>query len=357
VSLDLPALRAAIARHGRLARVLVAAAQGSAPREAGAAMLVWPDGQSGTIGGGALAWEAAARARAVLAGKAAPGLARRPLGPGLGQCCGGAVTLLTEVIDAGRLCEIEAAGPLWARRVDGPLAAPLAVEGLVARARRGTEAPAASLVGGWMVEPLRAPAHLLWLHGAGHVGRAIVATLAPLPDWGITWVDTAPERFPAEMPEGVDRLVAADPARAVAHAPVAAHHLILTYSHALDLALCDAVLRRGFASAGLIGSATKWARFRKRLAAAGHDAAEIARIACPIGDPALGKHPQAIAVGTVAALLHAAGAAGSGSGNGSGNGSGAQAGDAAHGATGGSPGGTAGADERATTPGRTARPA
>lgn len=308
MSLDLAALRAALARHGRVARVVVAEAQGSAPREPGAAMIVWDSGQQGTIGGGALEWEAARQARASLAGEARAGLRRMPLGPALGQCCGGAVTLLTEVIDGARLAEIEASGAVWARPVQGGGAAPLAVERMRARARRGTERPRAQLVEGWMVEPLRSAAHDLWLHGAGHVGRALAGVLAPLPDWRITWVDTGAERFPARIPEGVDMLVAAEPARAVAHAPETAHHLILTYSHALDLALCDAVLRRGFASAGLIGSATKWARFRRRLAAMGHAPGQIARIACPIGDPAMGKHPQAIAIGTAAALMRAAAA-------------------------------------------------
>jgi xanthine dehydrogenase accessory factor len=306
VSVDLPGLRAAVAARGRVARVVVASAWGSVPREEGAAMLVWPGGQAGTIGGGALEYEAAARARRVLAGEVAAGLERRPLGPSLGQCCGGAVTLLTEVIDAGVLERIEVAGPLWTRPAAEGAPRPLALERL--RVQGGAERRA-RLVDGWMVEPVIPPRHLLWLHGAGHVGRAVVRTLAPLPDWAITWVDTAPARFPPEAPPGVDILVAADPARAVAHAPVEAHHLVLTYSHALDLALCDALLRRGFASAGLIGSATKWARFRKRLAAAGHSEREIARIACPIGERALGKHPQAIAIGVVAGLLRDAAAA------------------------------------------------
>ena len=89
----------------------------------------------------------------------------------------------------------------------------------------------------------------------------------------------------------------------VPHAPQNAHHLILTYSHALDLALCNALLGRGFAFAGLIGSATKWARFKNRLSAMGHGPVAINRITCPIGDPALGKHPQMIAIGVAAALL------------------------------------------------------
>ena len=148
----------------------------------------------------------------------------------------------------------------------------------------------------------RAP---LWIWGAGHVGRALVAVMAPLPHWAITWVDTGADRFPPDPPEGVAPLVAADPARAVAHAPGDAHHLVLTYSHEIDLALCHAILSRDFASLGLIGSATKRARFRARLAALGHPAERIARLACPIGDPALGKHPQALAIGVASAMLAA----------------------------------------------------
>ena len=310
MSVDLAALRRAVAAHGRVARVVIAETKGSVPRGPGTVMLVWggdAPGQAGTIGGGALEFDATARARAVLAGAAAPGVATLPLGPSLGQCCGGSVTLVTEVIDAARIAEIAASGTVWARRVAGDAQeVPGEVHRIRARAARGTEITAPVLVEGrWMAEPVRHAAHTLWLHGAGHVGRAVAAVMAPLPDWAITWVDVAPERFPDAVPEGVDVLVAADPARAVAHAPATAHHLILTYSHDLDLALCDAVLRRGFASAGLIGSATKWARFRKRLAEAGHGTEAIARIASPIGDPSLGKEPQAIAIGVAAGLIRA----------------------------------------------------
>jgi xanthine dehydrogenase accessory factor len=101
----------------------------------------------------------------------------------------------------------------------------------------------------------------------------------------------------------VEVLCARHPEGLAAFAPVHAEHLIVTYSHALDLALCHALLQRGFVFAGLIGSATKWARFRSRLRDLGHPPEAIARITCPIGDPALGKHPQAIALGVGAALV------------------------------------------------------
>jgi xanthine dehydrogenase accessory factor len=135
------------------------------------------------------------------------------------------------------------------------------------------------------------------------VGRALVAVLAPLPRIAVTWVDVSRERFPDVVPEGVTVVPAADPAVLADHVPEGAEHLILTFSHALDLELCHRLLNRGFRSVGLIGSGTKWARFRSRLLALGHQAAEVGRIRCPIGDPSLGKHPQAIAVGVVAELL------------------------------------------------------
>ncbi len=295
---DLDALTQAVAVHGRVSRVVVAEVAGSAPREVGTAMLVWKGGQSGTIGGGALEWEAAAFARAMLAAGGAR-LDRIPLGPALGQCCGGAVTLVTEVYDANNLPE---PSDVIGRAVDGrPM--PLAVKRLRAAARGQGVLPAPALVQGWMVEPLARPDRDLWVWGAGHVGRALVAVLAPLPGLAITWVDVAADRFPRDVPPGVTMLPAADPGLLVAHAPPEAEHLVLTFSHALDLDLCHRLLGHGFGSLGLIGSATKWARFRSRLAALGHAPQQIARIDCPIGDPLLGKHPQAIAIGVAAALL------------------------------------------------------
>ena len=299
MSFDLDALGTAIAANGTVARVVIADHKGSAPREAGASMLVWADGQSGTIGGGALEWEAASLARAMLA-KGGNALRQVALGPSLGQCCGGAVTLLTEVFHSVP----EVAANIYARPVEARAEAmPLAVARVLDRARGQGITPKPHLIAGWFVEPIAQPRRDLWIWGAGHVGRALVGVLAPLPNLRITWVDVATDRFPAEVPLGVTVLPAADPAALVAHAPRGAEHLVLTFSHALDLALCHALLDHGFARCGLIGSTTKWARFRSRLQALGHSPEQIARIDCPIGDPRLGKHPQAIAVGVATAVL------------------------------------------------------
>ncbi|MGR3486050.1 MAG: xanthine dehydrogenase accessory protein XdhC [Paracoccaceae bacterium] len=280
MSLDPDAIARAIAAHGPLTRVLVVGTAGSVPREVGASMLVWADGQAGTIGGGRLEWDAAALARAAKG----PRVERIPLGPALGQCCGGAVTLSIEPLTAP---------PDPVRPVTGGPRTP-AVDRAVARGRT-------ALVDGWVVEPPSAPARALWVWGAGHVGRAILDVVAPLPGFALTWVDIAPERFPDAHRDA--QIVAADPPRLMPRAPRHAEHLILTHDHAIDLALCHAALTHGFATCGLIGSRTKWVRFSARLRAIGHAQDRIDRIACPIGTPAFGKHPAAIAVGVAADLL------------------------------------------------------
>lgn len=297
---DLAKLRAAVAEHGRVVRVVIAAIRGSSPREVGAAMLVWRDGQSGTIGGGTLEHQAARAAR----GLTGPVLSQHALGPDLGQCCGGAVTLLSEVFDAESVTTLD--GDVIARPVRVDTAMPMAVKRILAQARGQGVPVQPQLTEGWMIEPVHRPDRGVWIWGAGHVGRSLVQVLSPLPEIALTWVDTAPDRFPEIVPDGVTVVPVANPADLVRHAPADAAHLIVTYSHALDLDLCHRLLAHGFAFAGLIGSKTKWARFRSRLTALGHTPDRIAAITCPIGDPALGKHPQSIAVGVAAMLLHPA---------------------------------------------------
>ena len=290
---DRTALQSALTQHPRVARVVVAAVEGSGPREVGASMLLWPGGQTGTIGGGTLEHQATLNGLTLLS-HGGTRLDRIALGPALGQCCGGAVTLLTEVYDA------VPDGPVIARPTAGqPM--PLAVKRLISAARGQGARAATQLLQGWLIEPVLHPTRQIWIWGAGHVGRALVHVLHPLPDIALTWGDIAPDRFP-ETPNA-RILPSPDPATAVRLAPKDAEHLIVTFSHTLDLELCHRLLTHGFTRCGLIGSATKWARFRSRLTALGHTPDQIARIACPIGDPALGKHPQAIALGVAAQML------------------------------------------------------
>jgi xanthine dehydrogenase accessory factor len=260
-------------------------------------MLVWKDGQSGTIGGGALEQQVTDFARTIQI----PTALNVPLGPALGQCCGGNVTVVFERFTAET---ISAETDVYIRKISGKDEQPLAFKRLLKSLRNSGQTPSLIWLGGWLLEPLTELKTPLWLYGAGHVGRAIVDTFDGLP-FDITWIDTSADRFPDFIPPHADYLIAQNPADAVKHAPDTAHHVVLTYSHALDLELCHAILSRPHASLGLIGSETNRARFSSRLTDLGHSSAQISRMICPIGQRDLGKTPKAIAIGLAAELLKA----------------------------------------------------
>lgn len=313
MSFDVDELERRVAAAGRVARVVVANARGSTPREVGASMLVWSEGESGTIGGGALELQAIGAARSLLDGNSESAALRRySLGPSLGQCCGGAVTLLTEIFDRARLDEARqetARAGGFARHAErAETEPPTAVERALRRIGESPSNMRPTVVAGWLIEPVCSPTRYVWLYGAGHVGRAIADVLGPLPGFRTTWIDVAMKRFPQNCPSNAEISVEQNPVNAVDCAPEEADHLILTFSHALDLEICGKLLERPFRSAGLIGSDTKWARFRKRLVELGHPESLVDRIKCPIGNPALGKHPRAIAIGVAASLLAESGA-------------------------------------------------
>ncbi len=144
----------------------------------------------------------------------------------------------------------------------------------------------------------------IFLFGAGHVGRALVLALAPLP-FRVTWIDGRPDAFPKAMPQNATAVRAEKPASLVADAPRGTFVLIMTHSHPIDLELCRAALARSdLPYVGLIGSDTKRARFLKRLAESGLGPEALARLRCPIGMPGIeNKAPAIIAASTVAELL------------------------------------------------------
>jgi xanthine dehydrogenase accessory protein XdhC len=144
----------------------------------------------------------------------------------------------------------------------------------------------------------------VWLYGAGHVGQALARILAELP-LRLTWIDSRTELFPETLSGGVRILHDADSAATVSEAPVGAYFIVMSHSHPLDFALCHALLERNdFAWLGLIGSASKAARFRSRLTRAGLGADVIRKLVCPIGvDGIESKWPAAIAVAVAAQLM------------------------------------------------------
>lgn len=256
-----------VEKHGTAVMVTVARVEGSSPREEGARMIVTPEGFHGTIGGGTLEWKAMAVAQKALGRPAAKSSAQYSLGPDLGQCCGGRVTLLTETFDASSLLQLKE---------------------LAERESKGA------------FDHRRK----LYLFGAGHVGRALVMALAPLP-FDVQWVDPRPNAFPRFVPENVTLLSPEMPESVLGAATEGSLVLVMSHSHALDLAITDAALRNlRIAHVGLIGSATKRTRFEKRLREAGVDESRIRGLICPIGIGGIAsKEPAAIAVATAAQCL------------------------------------------------------
>ncbi|WP_311945343.1 xanthine dehydrogenase accessory protein XdhC [Halomonas piscis] len=243
------------ARPHALASVVGVA--GSTPREPGTKMVITPDTVHDTLGGGHFEWQVMETAReALAAGESGTRLEAFPLGGRSGQCCGGYVHVMLELF-------------------------------------AGAEMQVA-------------------LFGAGNVGRELADLIAPLP-WQLLWHDSRADIFPdtpgnerqrrRHIAPGSDG--EPDVAEAVAGLPPGCHALVMTQDHGEDRAIVDALLRRGdCASIGLIGSRSKWASFRRRLADAGHGDEALAGVRCPIGVAgAHGKRPYEIALAVMAELL------------------------------------------------------
>ena len=265
MSAALSRLRAFLAAQ-RLALVEIAEAKGSTPREERAWMLVSPEAIFGTIGGGQLEFMAIDRARAMIAagGPAADEL-DVPLGPEIGQCCGGRVTVRIALADDGLREALQ-------RRIEGEDAA---------RPR-------------------------VFIFGGGHVGQALAAALSLLP-LAVTVVETRPDQL-GDLPQGVAARLTAVPEEAVRAAPAGAAFLVLTHDHALDFLIVAEALKRGDAAyVGMIGSKTKRATFSSwYLREAGGDAAALARLVCPIGGSQVkDKRPAVIAAMAAAEVMRA----------------------------------------------------
>ena len=293
----------AVMAEGAAALVTIAKVEGSAPRERDAYMVVRPSGAfRGTIGGGALEFEAIAHARDALSRMAPAHLRKRSLGPDLGQCCGGRVSIRIECFDRASLPQIA----LWAQAERDPDLRLLRREDAQgaqgAILRRVAEHPA-DLQAGEEEELHTPPSTPLMLFGAGHVGRALVLALAPLP-FAVRWIDPRADWFPAHAPANAEPVASADPVAELSAAPPGAFVVAMTHSHPLDFDIVARALQLGhFPYVGLIGSATKRARFESRLRDLGLDADRIAGLVCPIGVPRVRDKSPAVIAATVAAEL------------------------------------------------------
>jgi xanthine dehydrogenase accessory factor len=247
------------------ALVEVTSAKGSTPREEGAWMLVSADAILGTIGGGQLEFMAIDSARALLAGGGFSETLDIPLGPEIGQCCGGRVELALSLVDARKR------------------------EALLRIAR----------------EEAAARPHVL-LFGGGHVGRALSAALSLLP-LHVVVVETRTDAL-ADIPQGVETRLTSMPEEAVRDAPPGSAFIVLTHDHALDfLIVAEALAREDAAYVGMIGSKTKKETLRRwYLKEAGRDETSFARVVCPIGGAEVkDKRPAVIAALVAAEVMQA----------------------------------------------------
>ena len=278
--------------EGYVCLISVAEAKGSVPREAGAIMLVYNSHIDGSIGGGELEFQAIKTAREDRSEKAFLREVRTyPLGPALGQCCGGHVKLMFE----------------WYGPDSQSVLAQLAAQdqGYSLHPTNSQDIPVVAIEPSeeMLSLPLSVQKQPVFLYGAGHVGRAVVEIARHLP-CQIYWVDTDDDRYPEDIAEEVTKLLANKPETIAQHAPGDAIHLIMTYSHQVDFKIVMAVLSCGnFARCGLIGSETKASRFRKRLRDAGVNSDAIERLSCPIGLPEItGKKPLQVAISVTGQL-------------------------------------------------------
>lgn len=248
--------------------VRVDSTHGSVPRGPGAWMAVFRNSLVGTIGGGHVEFQAINLARERLNGATGASTVRFALGPSLGQCCGGVMHLRFDVVNVDDLAKVEA----------------------------------------WLLSQQHQTRQPVALFGGGHVGRALIGILGTLP-FAVTWVDSRDEIFPLELPDNV-ATEHSDPVHAaVSHLPTGCRVLIMSFSHAEDLDVVAACLLRqrtrgDLPYIGLIGSKTKWATFRHRLAERGFSEAELTQVTSPIGVSGIaGKEPEVIAVAVAAQLL------------------------------------------------------
>lgn len=251
-----------LAGAGRTILVEVDQALGSTPREAGAWMLVGAVQTFGTIGGGQLEFLAIDRARRILAGKDDAGEMSVPLGPDIGQCCGGRVVLSFLELDEGFRAKL--------------------IERMKTEARRQPD---------------------VLVFGAGHVGVALAHALAPLP-FNVTVIDTRRDALDG-LPEGVEGRLAAVPEALVRQARPGSAFVILTHDHALDFLIAKEALERGDAAyVGMIGSKSKRATFASWFRREGGDLSLLDRLVSPIAADVTGdKRPPVIAALAAAEIL------------------------------------------------------
>lgn len=322
--------------------ITVAETKGSAPREAGVKMIVAKHDIYGSIGGGNLEFTSIAIARQLLweaSDATIRGFFRSfPLGPGLGQCCGGRVVLLFELVDSVAKCwldelirrnrnkeetvlvtllqnetirkilltkesanleDLQFAGQINNSSEFQRIFSQIGTDNFVLK-----NFPAKSGEPVCFVERIAIRDFSVVIFGAGHVGRALVRVLADTP-CDITWIDSREYAFSDSVPDNVTVVCDEQPEFEVEVAPPGSYYLVMTHSHTLDGRICERILKRhDHAWCGLIGSRRKRRKFEKRFRQAGISEQEIESLVCPVGIAGIsGKQPEVIAIAVAAQVL------------------------------------------------------
>ncbi|MDH3693344.1 MAG: xanthine dehydrogenase accessory protein XdhC [Gammaproteobacteria bacterium] len=329
----LPLIRNYIAADERCMLVTIVEIIGSSPRELGTSMVITEEESDGSIGGGNLEYRAAAQARELLSDASASKWHEElfGLGPALNQCCGGAVKLLFEMIDKDNAAWLDPALSILddngectvvtnlnrkMRYVFDARSRPkLPVNFEVPKyafskcneSPNTIQSPASRVISAddcFLVQHLHDTSTDLLLFGAGHVGKAVVQALAPLP-FRIQWIDQRAEQIPELIPDNVQIQRADDPVLFAEQLPANSFCLVMTHSHQLDYELCKSILSEpNNIYLGLIGSVTKRRRFEQRLLKDGIARDRLEKLICPIGIAGItDKHPTTIAASVAAQLL------------------------------------------------------
>jgi len=229
--------------------ITVLGTMGSTPRDCGTKMVVSKTQNYGTIGGGHLEYKSIDQAQQMLTQtKSQQKVEHFPLGAKLGQCCGGDATLMFE--------------SFINTNID------------------------------------------IMLFGAGHVGRALATILSQLP-CRLRWVDSREQEFPEQLPNNVTKLLSDSPSDEVASMPEGGYYVIMTHNHPLDFEITETILLRNDARyVGLIGSQTKWQRFKMRFKHRGYKTKFYSSIHCPVGLRNIpGKLPTEVAVAIAGEII------------------------------------------------------
>ena len=237
--------------------------EGSVPRDAGTFMLITSKYLFGSIGGGQLEYSVIQKAKKFLNEKEIINneIINIPLGPSIGQCCGGYAQVKITKYDNG--LQSLKNEKLKINKLDN-----------------------------------------LYIFGAGHVGQELSSKSVDL-DFNVHLIDSRKEYLKIQNEKEIIPIFTTFPWMLIKNLPKKSYYIVLTHSHDYDFKIINEILNLNtFQFIGLIGSKTKRKRFCNRLVKLGHNQYLINIIECPIGLKNIAsKKPGEIAISIIARLL------------------------------------------------------